>query len=122
MQGLRDPCFFDPPPGDQLTRSIGHDTDQPVALVQCYDERCESGYNSVIAPAHGTAEVIVEGCQIQTLDVADPNTLTVLGCLIERGDNPTSPAAASDRRVSGRHACAGPHPARSRSHSADPST
>lgn len=111
VQSLRDPCFFDPPPGDQLTRSIGNDTDQAVALVQCDDERCDTGYNSVIAPAHGTAEVIVEGCEIQTVAVADPNTLTVLGCLTERGDNLTSATAASNRRVSLRHACAGPHTA-----------
>jgi len=111
VQGLRDPCFFDPPPGDQLTHSIRNDTDQAVALVQCYDERCESGFSSVIAPAHGTAEVIVEGCQVQTLAVADPSTLTVLGCLIDLGDNLTSPPAPSDRRVSRRHACGGSHPA-----------
>lgn len=107
MQSLRDPCFFDPPPGDQFTRTISNDTDRTVSLVACDDERCRRGYNEVPAAAGGSADVIVEACSVETYAVTDPKTHQVLGCLHQQGDELGSPASASDLQVTRRRRCEG---------------
>jgi len=107
VQSFRDPCFFDPPPGDQFTRTISNDGPVAVSLVSCDDERCRRGYNDVKVSPGQTADVIVEACSVETYAVTDPTTHEVLGCLHQEGDELGTPASASDRRVSTRRACVG---------------
>lgn len=107
MQSLRDPCFFDPPPGDQFTRTISNDSNRPVSLVSCDDARCRRGYNEAPAAAGGSVDVIVEACSVETYAVTDSTTHQVLGCLHEEGDELGSPASASDRQVTRSRRCDG---------------
>jgi len=122
IQSLRDPCFFDPPPGDQLPRTITNDSAQVVALVDCDHERCRRGFNDGVVRPSVAAEVSTQGCDTETLAVADPSTWLVLGCLTEQGDELGVPADASDRRVNCRHPCAASGPRRSRSPSTTPAS
>ena len=109
VQSFRDPCFFDPVPGDQFTRTISNDSAVNVLLVSCDDESCRTGYNEVPVGPGRTADVIVEACSIETYAVADPATHGVLGCLHEDGDSLGTPPSASDRRVTERRACGKAH-------------
>jgi hypothetical protein len=102
------PCVFDPPPGDQLTRTITNDTGAATALLDCEDDGCRRAYSATTVAAGQSTDVIVEGCGTQTMGVADPGTLTVRGCLTEVGDELRQPAIAGGRRMSDRHRCPGP--------------
>jgi hypothetical protein len=99
-------CAFDPPPGDQLTRTITNDTASEVALLECDDATCRKGYNEVTVVAGQGSDVIVEGCSTETMAVVDPHTLVVQGCLTETGDEVGRPDSTFDRRVSELHTCA----------------
>ena len=107
MQSLRDPCFFDPPPGDQFSRTITNDSTFRVTLVSCDDERCRKGYNEMTVSPGNMGDVIVEACSVETYAVTDPATHEVLGCLHEEGAELGTPPSASDRQVTQRHVCAG---------------
>jgi len=105
--GFRDPCFFDPPPGDQFTRSITNDSPRRVSLVDGDDERCRRGCNSADTRTGDKADVIVEACSVETFAVVDPQTHLVLGCLDEPGDELNPAKSAVGRQVSRHHPCAG---------------
>ena len=107
VQSLRDPCFFDPPPGEQWSRTITNDSATAVALVYCDDDACRKGYNETRLSADQATDVIVEACGETTFAVEDPTTHSVLGCLHEVGDLLGKPDSASQRRVTERHPCAG---------------
>ena len=107
VQSVRDPCFFDPPPGDQYTRTISNDSSFAISLVACDDGRCRRGYNDVTVSPGQTADVIVEACSVETYAVTEPTTHKVLGCLHQEGDELGTPSTASDRKVSRIRACAG---------------
>jgi hypothetical protein len=101
-------CAFDPPPGDQLTRTITNDTASEVALLECDDATCRKAYNEVTVAAGQGTTVLVEGCSTEAMAVANPHSLVAQGCLTETGDELGRPDSALDRRVSELHACAGP--------------
>jgi hypothetical protein len=107
VQSMRDPCFFDPMPGEQWNRTITNDSSTPVSVVACDDARCRRGYNEAPIAAGDEIQVIVEACSEETYAVVDPTTHVVLGCLREPGDLLNPPEAAVDRRVTQRHACDG---------------
>lgn len=109
VQSLRDPCLFDPPPGDQFSRTISNDSTFDVSLVSCDDESCRKGYYEVPVGPGRTADVTVEACSVETYAVANPATHEVLGCLHEEGDNVGTPPSASDRRISERRGCGTAH-------------
>ncbi len=100
VQSIRDLCFFDPPPGDQFTRTITNDSPRSVALVDCDDERCRRGYNPTKVSSGASADMIVEACSVETFAVTDPQTQEVLGCLHEPGDELKPPEASVGRKVS----------------------
>lgn len=110
VQSLRDPCFFDPPPGDQLSRTIMSDSSAAVALIYCDDERCRRGYNEMTVDSGQATEVIIEGCSTETMAVADPKSHIILGCLNEPGDKLGVPDRTIGRLVTGRHECVGQGP------------
>lgn len=103
MASIHDPCFFDPPPGSYSTVVVTNDTSSAVTLVECQDERCRSGYNEVTVQSGKAVDVLVEDCSGGTLAAAEPQTLTVVGCLVEPlgqavGDAPRHTLKVSERR------------------------
>lgn len=77
------PCFFDPPPGDQLSVEVLNDSKAQVAVVDCLNDRCSSAQSRTLIRAGATAAMPLEGCQGGTMGVLNPPTDTLAGCIAE---------------------------------------
>lgn len=105
------PCFFDPPPGDQLSLEVLNDSKAQVAVVDCLNDRCSSAQSRTLVPAGAKASMPLEGCQGGTMGVLDPATDNLTGCIAEPTENSdfrlppvsVSAARACTKSVKGQH-------------------
>ena len=96
------PCFFDPPPGDQLSVEVLNDSKAQVAVVDCLNDRCSTAQSRTLVPAGAKAAMPLEGCQGGTMGVLDPGTDSLRGCItepIENSDFRLPPVSISKARV-----------------------
>lgn len=87
---LGPPCFFDPPPGDQLSVQVLNDSEMSVAVADCLNERCSSAQSRTVIPAGAKASMPLEGCQGGTMAVLDPVTDGLTACIAEPTENADS--------------------------------
>ena len=96
------PCFFDPPPGDQLSLEVLNDSATPVAVVDCLNETCSTAQSRVLVVVGARASMPLEGCAGRTIGVLDPATDRLTACIaepIENSDFQLRPVAISKARV-----------------------
>ena len=98
---LGPPCFFDPPPGDQLGLSVVNDSNSTVAVVDCLNNRCSSAQSRTVVPAGAKASMPLEGCEGGTMGVLDPTTDNLTACIsepTEDADSQLPPVSISQAR------------------------
>jgi hypothetical protein len=82
------PCFFDPPPGDQLTLTVANDTPASVTVVDCLDDdACAEAWNPTPVGAGRRASMPLEGCQGGTMGVLATRTGLLQSCIAEPTEN-----------------------------------
>jgi hypothetical protein len=97
------PCFFDPPPGDQLTLTIANGTPAAVTVVDCVDDdACSDALNPTPVAAGGRGSMPLEGCQAGTMGVLATGTGLLQSCIAEPtedGDGNLRAVAVSEGRL-----------------------
>ena len=83
VQSLRDPCFFDPPPGDQLTLAVANDTTKTVTVVDCREEACSTANKPTTIAAGASGDMPLEGCQGGTMGVLEVTSHRLTACIAE---------------------------------------
>jgi hypothetical protein len=99
------PCFFDPPPGDQLSVEVLNDSTVPVAVVDCLSDTCTTAQSRVLVPVGARGSMPLEGCAGGTMGVLDPATDGLTACIAEPTENSDSqlrPVAISEAKVCAR--------------------
>jgi hypothetical protein len=77
------PCFFDPPPGDQLSLTIANDTAAAVTVVDCLDDSCAEAQSPTAVAAGRRASMPLEGCAGGTMGVLASGTGLLQSCVAE---------------------------------------
>ena len=107
VQSLRDPCFFDPPPGDQLILGVANDTTKTVTIVDGREDACSTADKPTTIAAGATGYMPLEGCQGGTMGVLDVTSHRLTACIAEPIER-LQLKTASRRRVGGQTVPAGP--------------